>query len=224
MIDPCSGKSAVKECLLRISARFSYAKDLWLVPRLSLREPGDFWAIVINARKVSVIGRKVQTFLRRVGPDWRGVGVATTACDAGGRVCRVKVCVMKRVLVVMALLVLGAKAGADTISDQVVRNLRAQGFEVVQMDRTWLGRMWILARNDTLQREVVFNPATGEVLRDYAVLLTTLNRPDDTGSDNDSPVPPQTVAIDPVPEDPQLGAMLGAAQADPPVEPTPPVQ
>jgi len=136
---------------------------------------------------------------------------------------------MKRVLVVVALLVSGAKAGADTISDQVVKNLRAQGFDVVQMDRTWLGRMWILARNDTTQREVVFNPATGEILRDYAVLLATLNRPDDSGPDGDGAAP-QTVAVDPGTEDPPLGLLgsapplLGGAPADPPVEPTPPVQ
>ena len=137
---------------------------------------------------------------------------------------------MKRILVAVALLVFGAKADADTISDQVVKNLRAQGFEVVQMDRTWLGRMWILARNDTTQREVVFNPATGEILRDYAVLLATLNRPDDNGSDNDSTTPSQTAEAEPGAEDPPLGLLgsapplVGGAPVDQPVEPTPPVQ
>lgn len=137
---------------------------------------------------------------------------------------------MKRILVAVALLVFGAKADADTISDQVVKNLRAQGFEVVQMDRTWLGRMWILARNDTTQRDVVFNPATGEVLRDYAVLLATLNRPDHNGSDSDSTAHPETAEADPGAEGAPLGGLgsapplLGGAPVDPPVEPTPPVQ
>lgn len=145
---------------------------------------------------------------------------------------------MRRVFLVAALLVLGAKAGADTISDQVIKNLRAQGFEVVQMDRTWLGRMWILARNDTTQREVVFNPATGEILRDYAVLLATLKRPDDNGSDGPLPIIPQIDPVDPVSEDeqpPLLGSgapLLGGGspsggdpeQVEAPVEPNNPVE
>lgn len=59
---------------------------------------------------------------------------------------------------------------ADVISDRVVANLKAQGFVVIQMDRTWLGRIWILAESKDVRREIVINPATGEILRDYAVL------------------------------------------------------
>lgn len=77
-------------------------------------------------------------------------------------------------------------AFADSISDQVVANLQAQGFEVVQMDRTWLGRMWILARSETVQREVVFNPGTGEILRDYAIKISTLMAQQDQSDDHDS--------------------------------------
>lgn len=77
-------------------------------------------------------------------------------------------------------------AFADSISDQVVANLNAQGFEVVQMDRTWLGRMWVLARSDTVQREVVFNPGTGEILRDYAVKLSTLMAQQNQDHDSDT--------------------------------------
>ena len=91
---------------------------------------------------------------------------------------------LKRLLLVLALS-LGTvlPALADAISDMVIANLKAQGFAVVQMDRTWLGRMWVLARNSEVQREVVFNPVTGEILRDYTVLLATLNAPDQRGSD-----------------------------------------
>ena len=59
---------------------------------------------------------------------------------------------------------------ADVISDRVVANLKAQGFVVIQMDRTWLGRIWILAESKDVRREIVINPVTGEILRDYAVL------------------------------------------------------
>lgn len=65
---------------------------------------------------------------------------------------------------------------ADNITDEIIANLKAQGYHVVQQDRTWLGRMWILARSDTMQREVVFNPGTGEVLRDYVVTLASLQQ------------------------------------------------
>ena len=105
---------------------------------------------------------------------------------------------MKRLFLGAALFALATGAAAETISEQVISNLRAQGFEVVQMDRTWLGRMWILSRSATVQREVVFNPATGEILRDYAVLLAELNRPKDDGPDGPSPIRPQIGLVDPV--------------------------
>lgn len=63
---------------------------------------------------------------------------------------------------------------AESVSDRVFANLKAQGYLVVQQDRTWLGRIWVLARNETVQRELVFDPTTGEVLRDYTVLLADL--------------------------------------------------
>ncbi len=79
---------------------------------------------------------------------------------------------MKRVLLSLVLVLAATlPALADAIADQVVANLRAQGYTVREMSRTWLGRMWILADNGTVQREVVFNPGTGEILRDYAVLM-----------------------------------------------------
>lgn len=107
---------------------------------------------------------------------------------------------MLKKLLLISVLACGSAlpAFADAVSDQVVANLKAQGFDVVQMDRTWLGRMWILARNDQVQREVVFNPVTGEILRDYTVLLATLRDPGDGGSDiavvsSDGPVQPPSV-------------------------------
>lgn len=90
---------------------------------------------------------------------------------------------MLKKLLLISVLSCGAAlpAFADAVSDRIVANLTAQGFAVVQIDRTWLGRMWILARNDDVQREVVFNPVTGEILRDYTVLLTAL-QPHESGS------------------------------------------
>jgi hypothetical protein len=89
---------------------------------------------------------------------------------------------------------------AESVSDRIFANLRAQGYFVVQQDRTWLGRIWVLARNKTVQREVVFDPTTGEVLRDYTVLLADLESQmqidlaRDNG-DGDHPVPTLPLAV-----------------------------
>lgn len=78
---------------------------------------------------------------------------------------------MKRMMIGLLFWGLAQSASAGSISDQVIANLKAQGFIVVQMDRTWLGRIWLIARSNSVQREIVFNPTTGEILRDYAVSL-----------------------------------------------------
>lgn len=72
---------------------------------------------------------------------------------------------------------------ADAITDRVVANLENQGFTVVQMDRTWLGRMWILAESLDVRREIVFNPVTGEILRDYAVRIALNDQSEGTDGD-----------------------------------------
>jgi len=56
---------------------------------------------------------------------------------------------------------------AQSIQDRVVQQLSDQGFEIVQMKRTLLGRVRIEAQGGGLARELVFNPNTGEILRDY---------------------------------------------------------
>lgn len=72
------------------------------------------------------------------------------------------------------LLVLGMAlpAGAATIEERIAAELQAQGYDIVETQRTWLGRLRIVAETDNIRREVVFNPGTGEILRDYSVLLT----------------------------------------------------
>ena len=50
---------------------------------------------------------------------------------------------------------------------QIVRQLEDQGFTIQSVRRTWLGRTRIVARSRTYEREVVFVPSTGEILRDY---------------------------------------------------------
>ena len=66
---------------------------------------------------------------------------------------------------VTALALAGPAAAAPV--DQVVEQLRAQGYQVREVQRTWLGRIRIEAVRGDRAREVVIDRVTGEVLRDY---------------------------------------------------------
>ncbi len=67
-----------------------------------------------------------------------------------------------------ALLALGAEAlEAQTITDPVVEQLRQQGYVEFEVSRTLLGRVRVIAlMPGGGRREIVINPATGEILRD----------------------------------------------------------
>ncbi len=67
------------------------------------------------------------------------------------------------------LLTLGAEAArAQSPADAVVEQLREQGYVELQVSRTLLGRVRVIALSaDGGQREIILSPATGEILRDY---------------------------------------------------------
>jgi hypothetical protein len=71
---------------------------------------------------------------------------------------------------VMGALVAGAMGTtpvmADVYAQTIVEQLEAEGFRSISTERTWLGRMRIVAENGDGQREIVINPNNGEVLRD----------------------------------------------------------
>ena len=73
---------------------------------------------------------------------------------------------MRHLLIVLFLLLPGL-ASAQSVQEQIVSQLTAQGFTRIEISRTLLGRVKIEARSPSLDRELVFNPATGEILRDY---------------------------------------------------------
>ena len=87
-----------------------------------------------------------------------------------------------------ASLMAASPAIAASVEDQVISQLREQGFESIRMSRTWLGRLRIKARGRGYEREIIINPRTGEILRDYwdddndAGLFS----PDRDGDDNGS--------------------------------------
>lgn len=71
---------------------------------------------------------------------------------------------------VMGALVAGAMGTTPVMADvyerTIVEQLQAEGFRSISTERTWLGRMRIVAENGDGQREIVINPNNGEVLRD----------------------------------------------------------
>ena len=78
-----------------------------------------------------------------------------------------------------------ALAQGDAFAALFVEQLKAQGFGRIEVSRTWLGRIRIVARNESFRREIILNPRTGEVLRDLWVNLSSgqvgsgLYNPDD---------------------------------------------
>ena len=76
---------------------------------------------------------------------------------------------MRKSLYGLVLLAFAAPAHAQDIEKQIILQLRAQGFGTVEVSRTLLGRSRIVARSPALRREIVVNPNTGHILRDYTV-------------------------------------------------------
>lgn len=62
-------------------------------------------------------------------------------------------------------------------AEEILTTLLSRGYVIVENERTWLGRQRILAEKDGRQREVVFVPGTGEILRDYSVATPFLAAP-----------------------------------------------
>lgn len=58
-------------------------------------------------------------------------------------------------------------AWAQSGTDAITRQLKAQGYTSVEVSRTLLGRARIVAKRPGEQREIIVNPRTGEILRDY---------------------------------------------------------
>lgn len=75
---------------------------------------------------------------------------------------------MRAKTVLFLALLAATPAGAGTLEQELTQQLQAQGYGQVQASRTWLGRLRLQARAGDLMREIVVNPNTGEILRDYA--------------------------------------------------------
>ena len=96
---------------------------------------------------------------------------------------------MRRVnltLACLAVALCGSTGFAATYEERVVVQLRAMGYTDITVSFTMLGRAQILAVNQQQTREIVLNPRTGEILRDYA---------QGPAGSNDVPAP---VAVQPI--------------------------
>ena len=76
---------------------------------------------------------------------------------------------MKRILIPLAFaaVLLGPPVHAASTEAGIIAELREQGFERIEIRRTLLGRTRIIASSPMYEREIVLNPATGVILRDF---------------------------------------------------------
>ena len=79
---------------------------------------------------------------------------------------------LRRLSLALVLALSATAAVADGLEDSVLAQLRQQGFVEFQVSHTLLGRLHIIALGPEYRREIVINPHSGEVLRDYLTTLT----------------------------------------------------
>jgi uncharacterized membrane protein YgcG len=68
------------------------------------------------------------------------------------------------------------QAVASTYEEAIIEQLMEQGFSDVQVSKTFLGRLRFVASAGQQRREIVINPYTGEILRDYLYEVTSDGR------------------------------------------------
>ncbi len=70
-----------------------------------------------------------------------------------------------------AAALLGGASGvmADAVGDDIARQLRRRGYSDINVTRTLLGRVRVTGRRGMLEREIIVNPNSGEILRDLVI-------------------------------------------------------
>lgn len=88
-------------------------------------------------------------------------------------------------VVCLALLVTVQPAfAADRITLNMVKAaLQGQGYTVDTVTRTLLGRVRLIASDGAVWREIVLDPSSGQILRDYAVEFAPADLPDPAPGD-----------------------------------------
>ncbi|WP_413717216.1 hypothetical protein [Silicimonas sp. MF1-12-2] len=93
---------------------------------------------------------------------------------------------LKRLLFIIAIALAPAPALADAAGarDRIVTLLRDDGYSEIRISRTLLGRMRFVAKRPDAEREIVINPNTGVILRDYIRFLRRSEGGDDDRRDD----------------------------------------
>lgn len=73
----------------------------------------------------------------------------------------------QRLFVILSVAFLASPLAAQDVSSQIADQLRQQGYENVEVTKTWLGRLRFQASSNNQTREIIVNPRTGEILRDF---------------------------------------------------------
>lgn len=62
---------------------------------------------------------------------------------------------------------LPATAQTDGLRDRIVQELIEDGYREITVNRTFLRRLRFVGENERSRREIIVNPVTGVILRDY---------------------------------------------------------
>lgn len=68
---------------------------------------------------------------------------------------------MRVILCAIALAVMAGPLWAADVSAVWVKQLRIDGYEDIEVGRTWLGRIRILAEKGEIEREIILHRSTG---------------------------------------------------------------
>ncbi len=88
-------------------------------------------------------------------------------CDTQGPAPRRSSPRLATLLLSVCLLALPMASEAQSVEQLVIDRLAAEGYRDIRISRTWLGRVRFVARGPAGEREIVINPSTGAVLRDF---------------------------------------------------------
>lgn len=92
---------------------------------------------------------------------------------------------MKRLIIGLLFAFLPVSVSAQSVQDQIIAHLVAQGYSDFEVSYTLLRRLRIVARSPSGDRELVIDPATGVILRD-TLLRTRTGSGSLRGSDSSS--------------------------------------
>ena len=93
---------------------------------------------------------------------------------------------LKRLLLILALALAAPPALADAVSvrDHIINELKEDGYQEIRISRTLLGRLRFVASKTDTRREIILNPNSGVILRDYIQFLRGSDEDDDDRDDS----------------------------------------